>query len=72
LQRRWATKKVGGSTSNGRDSPGQRLGVKKFGGERVQIGHIVMRQRGTLFWPGANIGALCFVLRNTALLCTTL
>ncbi len=57
LQRRWATKKVGGSTSNGRDSPGQRLGVKHFGGELVKIGHIVMRQRGTQFYPGVNMGA---------------
>ena len=56
LQRRWATKKVGGSTTNGRDSPGQRLGVKKFGGEFVKVGQIVMRQRGTNFFPGVNMG----------------
>ncbi len=59
LQRRWATKKVGGSTTNGRDSPGQRLGVKRFGGEFVQVGQIVMRQRGTNFYPGINMGAWC-------------
>ncbi len=56
LQRRWATKKAGGSTTNGRDSPGQRLGVKCFGGEFVKVGHIVMRQRGTNFFPGINMG----------------
>jgi len=51
-----AQKKAGGSTKNGRDSAGRRLGVKKFGGERVIPGNIVVRQRGTKFHPGKNIG----------------
>jgi large subunit ribosomal protein L27 len=51
-----AHKKGGGSTRNGRDSNAQRLGVKKFGGERVRAGHIIMRQRGTLIHPGENVG----------------
>ncbi|MDR3486096.1 MAG: 50S ribosomal protein L27 [Bradyrhizobium sp.] len=51
-----AHKKSGGSSRNGRDSAGQRLGVKKFGGERVQAGNIIVRQRGTKFWPGVNVG----------------
>ena len=51
-----AHKKAGGSSRNGRDSPGQRLGVKKFGGEQVLAGNIIVRQRGTKFWPGANVG----------------
>lgn len=51
-----AHKKGMGSTRNGRDSPGQRLGVKKFGGERVEAGHILVRQRGTRFHPGVNVG----------------
>ena len=51
-----AHKKAGGSSRNGRDSPGQRLGVKKFGGERVVAGNIIVRQRGTKFHPGANVG----------------
>lgn len=54
--RRWATKKAGGSTKNGRDSPGQRLGVKKFGGEAVIPGNIIVRQRGTRYHPGENVG----------------
>lgn len=54
--RRWATKKAGGSTKNGRDSPGQRLGVKKFGGELVIPGNIIVRQRGTRYHPGENVG----------------
>lgn len=54
--RRWATKKAGGSTKNGRDSPGQRLGVKKFGGEEVIPGNIIIRQRGTRYHPGENVG----------------
>jgi len=45
-----AHKKSGGSSRNGRDSPGQRLGVKKFGGEAVLAGNILVRQRGTKFW----------------------
>ena len=51
-----AHKKSGGSSRNGRDSAGQRLGVKKFGGERVLGGNIIIRQRGTKFWPGVNVG----------------
>ena len=51
-----AHKKAGGSSRNGRDSAGRRLGVKKFGGERVNPGHILVRQRGTKFHPGANVG----------------
>jgi len=51
-----AHKKSGGSSRNGRDSAGQRLGVKKFGGEKVLAGNIIVRQRGTKFWPGVNVG----------------
>ena len=51
-----AHKKSGGSSRNGRDSAGQRLGVKKFGGENVLAGNILVRQRGTKFWPGVNVG----------------
>ena len=51
-----AHKKGQGSTSNGRDSIGKRLGVKKFGGQTVKIGHIIVRQRGTKFHPGLNVG----------------
>ena len=51
-----STKKGGGSTSNGRDSIGKRLGVKKFGGEVVKAGNIIIRQRGTTFHPGSNVG----------------
>lgn len=51
-----AHKKAGGSSRNGRDSPGQRLGVKKFGGEVVIPGNIIVRQRGTRFHPGAGVG----------------
>ena len=51
-----AHKKAGGSTRNGRDSESKRLGVKKFGGERVAAGNIIVRQRGTKFHPGANVG----------------
>ena len=51
-----AHKKSGGSSRNGRDSAGQRLGVKKFGGEQVLAGNILVRQRGTKFWPGTNVG----------------
>lgn len=51
-----AHKKGGGSTRNGRDSNAQRLGVKKFGGERVRAGHIIVRQRGTWIHPGPNVG----------------
>jgi large subunit ribosomal protein L27 len=51
-----AHKKSGGSSRNGRDSAGQRLGVKKFGGENVLAGNIIVRQRGTKFWAGENVG----------------
>ncbi|KEJ88565.1 50S ribosomal protein L27 [Sulfitobacter donghicola] len=51
-----AHKKAGGSSRNGRDSAGRRLGVKKYGGEAVIPGNIVVRQRGTKFWPGENVG----------------
>jgi large subunit ribosomal protein L27 len=50
-----ATKKAGGSSRNGRDSAGRRLGVKKFGGEQVHPGMILVRQRGTKFYPGVNV-----------------
>lgn len=50
-----ATKKSGGSSKNGRDSAGRRLGVKKFGGEKVISGNIIVRQRGTKFFPGKNV-----------------
>lgn len=51
-----AHKKGGGSSRNGRDSAGKRLGVKKFGGEAVRSGNIIVRQRGTKFHPGVNVG----------------
>jgi large subunit ribosomal protein L27 len=51
-----AHKKAGGSSRNGRDSAGRRLGVKKFGGEVAIPGNILVRQRGTKFWPGAGVG----------------
>ena len=51
-----AHKKAGGSSRNGRDSAGRRLGVKKFGGETVIAGNIIVRQRGTKFHPGENVG----------------
>lgn len=51
-----AHKKAGGSTRNGRDSESKRLGVKKFGGELVVPGNILVRQRGTKFHPGTNVG----------------
>ena len=51
-----AHKKAGGSSRNGRDSAGRRLGVKKFGGEAVVSGNIIIRQRGTKFHPGVNVG----------------
>ncbi|KAG2227733.1 hypothetical protein INT45_004775 [Circinella minor] len=56
MQVRWASKKSGGSTRNGRDSAGRRLGVKKFGGQEVVPGNIIVRQRGTRFHPGDNVG----------------
>ena len=51
-----AHKKSGGSSNNGRDSEGRRLGVKKFGGESVMPGNIIVRQRGTQYHPGKNVG----------------
>ena len=51
-----ATKKAGGSTRNGRDSESKRLGVKRFGGEQVTAGSIIVRQRATAFHRGANVG----------------
>ncbi|MEE2699552.1 MAG: 50S ribosomal protein L27 [Pseudomonadota bacterium] len=51
-----AHKKAGGSSRNGRDTAGRRLGVKKFGGEAVIPGNIIIRQRGTKFHPGKNVG----------------
>jgi large subunit ribosomal protein L27 len=53
---RFAHKKGLGSSRNGRDSNSQRLGVKKFGGEKVGAGNIILRQRGTQFYPGENVG----------------
>ena len=51
-----AHKKAGGSSRNGRDSAGRRLGVKKYGGENVIPGNIIVRQRGTKMWPGEGVG----------------
>ena len=51
-----AHKKAGGSSRNGRDSAGRRLGVKKFGGEAVLAGNIIVRQRGTKWYPGTGVG----------------
>lgn len=51
-----AHKKAGGSSRNGRDSPGKRLGVKRFGGQLVKAGSIIVRQRGTGIHPGNNVG----------------
>jgi len=51
-----AHKKAGGSSRNGRDSAGRRLGVKKYGGEAVIPGNIIVRQRGTKWWPGEGVG----------------
>ena len=63
-----AHKKGAGSTKNGRDSNAKRLGVKKFGGERVQAGNILVRQRGMKFKPGLNVGCgkdfTLFALQN--------
>ncbi|KAG4301935.1 hypothetical protein PCANB_002033 [Pneumocystis canis] len=53
---RTATKRSAGSTKNNRDSPGKRLGIKKFGEELVKAGNIIVRQRGTKFYPGENVG----------------
>ena len=51
-----ATKKAGGTTKNGRDSPGRRLGVKRYGDQFVKPGNIIVRQRGTKIHPGNNVG----------------
>ena len=51
-----AHKKAGGSSRNGRDSAGRRLGIKKYGGEAVIPGNIILRQRGTKWYPGDNVG----------------
>ncbi|MDT0617293.1 MAG: 50S ribosomal protein L27 [Salinisphaeraceae bacterium] len=51
-----AHKKAGGSTRNGRDSESKRLGVKRFGGQSVVAGNIIVRQRGSSFHPGSNVG----------------
>jgi large subunit ribosomal protein L27 len=51
-----AHKKSGGSSRNGRDSAGRRLGVKLFAGESIKAGQIIIRQRGTKFYPGSNVG----------------
>lgn len=51
-----AHKKAGGSSRNGRDSAGRRLGVKKFGSQHALAGNIIVRQRGTKFYPGTNVG----------------
>ena len=51
-----AHKKAGGSSRNGRDSAGRRLGIKKYGGEAVIAGNIIVRQRGTKYHPGDNVG----------------
>jgi len=51
-----ASKKGAGSSRNGRDSHSKRLGVKRFAGQLVRAGHVLVRQRGTKVWPGANVG----------------
>jgi large subunit ribosomal protein L27 len=51
-----AHKKAGGSSRNGRDSAGQRFGVKRFGGQKVRAGNIIIRQKGTAIHPGENVG----------------
>ncbi len=51
-----ATKKAGGSTKNGRESHSKRLGVKRYGGEQIRAGNILIRQRGTEYHPGVNVG----------------
>ena len=56
LEEVMAHKKAGGSSRNGRDSAGQRLGVKRFSGQRVQAGNILVRQKGTRIHPGENVG----------------
>jgi large subunit ribosomal protein L27 len=65
-----AHKKAGGSSRNGRDSAGQRLGVKLFGGEKIAGGNVIVRQRGTKFYPGEGVGMgkdhTLFALRDGA------
>lgn len=61
---RWATKKSGGSSRNGRDSAGRRLGVKKFGGQEVVPGNIIVRQRGTKFHAGDHVSS-CFTCKKS-------
>ena len=51
-----AHKKAGGSSRNGRDSEGRRLGIKKYAGQKVRSGNIICRQRGTKYYPGKNVG----------------
>lgn len=67
-----AHKKAGGSTRNGRDSHSKRLGVKRFGGENVSVGTIIVRQRGNSFHPGKNVGCgkdyTIFALQNGTVL----
>lgn len=75
MQVRWASKKSGGSTRNGRDSAGRRLGVKKFGGQEVIPGNIIVRQRGTKFHPGDNVSIrtlCCIHVGTTVILIYTL
>ena len=55
-----ATKKAGGSSKNGRDSAGRRLGVKRYGDQIVQPGNIIVRQRGTRIHPGTNVGTVSY------------
>ena len=55
-EEKMAHKKAGGSSRNGRDSIGRRLGIKKYGGEAVIPGNIIIRQRGNKFWPGEGVG----------------
>ena len=55
-----ATKKAGGSSKNGRDSKGRRLGVKKYGDQAVIPGNIIVRQRGTKIHPGDNVGTVSY------------
>ena len=76
-----AHKKAGGSSRNGRDSAGRRLGVKKYGGENVIPGNIIIRQRGTKWKPGKNVGLgkdhtifsyLCNLINNVSYNCCTM
>jgi len=61
LQVRWATKKAGGSSKNGRDSAGRRLGLKKGDGQQVISGNIIVRQRGTKYHPGEGVRVWCLL-----------